>query len=94
MKLLLFLILIVGASGLSYGLLSNDISMNIQKWDVLSLPPTAGDPLGGPGEYTTFSCKCDGGACIITYTDPPTNSIPSPNSLGAIGNKLCTPPPP
>ena len=90
MKFLLLLILIVGASGLSYGMLSNDINMNIQKWDILSLPPIEGDPLGGPGEYTTFSCSCDGGICNVDYLDSPTNSIPDPASLGLSGNKLCT----
>jgi len=91
MKLLL-LILIVGAtSGLSYGLLSNDITMNIQKWELLSLPLAIGDPLGGPGEYTTFHCTCNGGACNVLYTDSPTNTIPDSQSLGASGNKLCSP---
>ena len=89
MKILL-LILVVGASGLSYGMLANDIDMNIQKWDVLSLPPTPNMSPPVPGQLTTFSCKCDGGVCNVNYLDPPTNSIPDPASLGPIGNQLCT----
>jgi len=88
MKLLL-LILFAGISVLSYGLLSNNIiDVDIQKWELLSMP-AEGQSLGDPGIFTTFSCKCNGGTCNTNYL-PPANIIPHPQSLGSNGNQLCT----
>jgi len=88
MKFIL-LIVFVGISALSFGFLSNNMAVTIQPWALLALPPT--DPeSSGIEEFTTFNCECEGAPCNVDYTDAPTNTIPDPASLGAVGNQLCT----
>ena len=85
MNLKLLLIIIGGIGALSYGVLSNDISLDVQRFDLVVLPPKNGIPIGGASEFSSIQCTCGDSttACDLS-------------SIGPVGTDLCTwpfPPP-
>jgi len=89
----LLLIVIAGAGALSYGFLGNDISLDIQEFDLVIMPPEDGTSLAGATQFDSVQCACRNGptgtfGVCNTSENPP--GLPDPNSLGPNGNKLCT----
>jgi len=104
MNIKLLLILFVAIGGLSYGILSNDILLSVQKFDFLALPAMDEDPLADHDALGSFKCSCfgtdevtgeerfDPGFCNVEYEVEPTENDPgiaAEGSLGLSGNKLC-----
>ena len=87
---ILILILLGGAGISTIGILSNDVNVDVQSFVVFDSVETF---TGG------FECACEDpnnsgvfsmDFCNVMYLDPPDNLIPDPESLGSIGNHLCT----
>ena len=104
MNIKLLLILFAAIGGLSYGVLSNDMELSVQKFDFLSLPAMDEDPLADHASLGSFKCSClgtdsetgeerfDPSFCNVEYDVEPTDDdpgIPAEGSLGLSGNKLC-----
>lgn len=104
MNIKLLLILFAAIGGLSYGILSNDILLSVQKFDFLALPAMDEDPLADHDALGSFKCSCfgtdeetgeerfDPGFCNVEYEVEPTENDPgiaAEGSLGLSGNKLC-----
>ena len=108
---ILLLLAIAGASLLSYGVLSNDVELEIQKFELLVMPPMDGESIEGATEFSTMHCSCSNpnnpndfspDFCDVSYSVSPDGpdgipgteddvaGVPSPTSLGPMGNKLCT----
>ena len=93
MNFKLLLILIVAAGGLSYGFLGNDIALDIQKFDVIIMPPGDGS-MAGATQFNTVTCACGTdpthyetyGVCDQSESSP---GVPTSTSLGLSGNMLC-----
>ncbi len=100
---ILLILLTVGIVASSYGILSNEIILSVQKFQILGLPPMDGESESGQ-HFSTLECSCfgvdpitneegfDPGFCNVDYTEPPTETSPGvadPDSLGLMGNKLC-----
>lgn len=81
------MILIVGFGALSSGYLANDIALDIQKFDVIIMPPEDGS-LSEATQFSTVTCACRTDPAVIFGS---CNTTPGdPNSLGPNGNMLCT----
>ena len=93
MNLKLLLILIVGIGALSSGFLANEIALEIQKVDVIIIPPGDGS-LTDATQFSSVECACGTnsngpfGVCDQSESPP---GVPSSTSLGPNGNKLCPP---
>ena len=104
MNIKLLFILFAAVGGLSYGILSNEMALSVQKLDFLALPAMDEDPLADHDALGSFKCSCfgtdeetgeerfDPGFCNVEYEVEPTENdpgIPAEGSLGLSGNKLC-----
>ena len=54
---ILLLVIIAGVGVSSYGVLGNDMSLDIQKFDIIILPPMEGS-MGGDTEFSGVQCSC------------------------------------
>lgn len=69
--------IVAGAGISSYGVLSNQMTLDIQQFDLLVLPPMDGVPIEGATEFSEVHCACrdpdnpqgafDPGFCDITW---------------------------
>ena len=59
MNFKILLIVLVAAAGVSsYGVLSNQMELDIQRFDLLVLPPMDGVPIEGATEFSEVQCAC------------------------------------
>ncbi len=75
---LIFLIIAAGVSITGYGVLANEVDLEIQKFELILLPPMDGIPIQGTSEFSVAQCAClgpngvfDPGFCDVSYTTPP-----------------------
>jgi len=107
---LLILVMIVAVGVSSYGVLVNQIDLNIQKFELISMPTMSGNPEAGTTVFSSVKCSCSPSPnapfspnkCNVSYVVSPNGpdgipgnaddvpGVPTPNSLGVSGNKLCT----
>ena len=93
MNFKLLLIVIVGIGALSSGFLANEIVLDIQKFDLIIMPPDDPTILVGATQFASVQCVCrtsPNGQFGVCDTSENLPGIPSPTSLGPNGNKLCT----
>jgi len=93
---ILILILLGGAGISTIGILSNDIDVKVQSFEVFDSVSTFTEGFEcaceDPNGSGTFSMDF----CDVTYLVPPDPNdpndpgVPNPNSLGVVGNQLCT----
>ena len=78
---ILLLIIIAGIGVTSYGALSNQLNLDIQKFDLVVLPPMDGSTIEGATEFSVVQCSCrdpdnpngafSPGFCDVTWITPP-----------------------
>ena len=86
MNLKFLLIIIAGIGATSYGVLSNDLALDVQKFELVVLPPKNGIPIDGAAVFSSIQCTCGDSSTPCDL-----------NSIGPVGTDLCTwqfPPPP
>lgn len=105
------IVVLAGIGVASYGALSNEVELDVQKFELLVMPPMDGVPIEGATELSSMHCSCSNpnnpdefspDYCDVSYTVDPNGpdgipdteddvpGVPSPTSLGVMGNKLCT----
>ena len=92
MNLKFLLIIIAGLGVTSFGVLSNDLALDVQKFDLVVLPPKDGIPIDGAAVFSSIQCTC------VNPNDPDDfdPSFCDTNSIGPVATDLCTwpfPPP-
>ena len=76
---ILLLILIVGFGVTGYGVLSNDVALDVQKFELVVLPPQNGIPIDGASEFSSIQCTCGDDTTLCDL-----------NSIGPVGTDLCS----
>ena len=85
MNLKLLLIIIAGLGVTSFGVLSNDVALDVQKFELVVLPPKNDVPIDGASVFSSIQCTCGDDTTLCDL-----------NSIGPVGTDLCTwpfPPP-
>jgi hypothetical protein len=84
---LLLLIAIVGISAISYGLLANELTLDIQRFEQVVLPPLDENPIPGTTEFSSIQCSCRDPNDPNGQFDP---SFCDQNTIGETAAALCT----
>jgi hypothetical protein len=84
---LIILIVIVGLAATSYGVLANQIALDIQKVGLVVLPPLNDIPIPGTTEFSSIQCTCRDPNNLNDPLDP---SFCDEDTIGATADALCT----
>lgn len=90
MNLKILLIVVLAGLGIaSYGALSNQVELEVQKFDLLVMPPMDGIPIEGATELSSMHCSCNNpnnpgqyspDFCDVSYTVDPNGPDGIPNT--------------